>query len=168
MAGIGVGVGTAFAAARQFRSAIELERARVDLRGVIQPEPGVTAAAALERAVQRGRDYARRTLATESEILGGLYEASSANLRADLASATAEVGHEVATVTRGAITDVVPVIARSFNLFGREIAGATDEARIRTVGNLLTVLQQSEQISNFQALGASINEGAAGILGSPG
>ena len=166
LAGIGAGVGAAYATARQIRRAFDLEEARVHARGVIVPPAGEGADAALERAVARASRFAGPTLATEAELLSGFYEASSAGLVSPLASAVAEVGHTVARVTRGEIGGVVPVLSRSLNLFGSQIRGRTDEERAVLLGDVLTTLQQSEQISNFGALGESIKAGGAGILGA--
>ena len=166
--GTAVGIGGALAAARQVQRAFTLEEARIRLRDVVVTESGTDASkdAAVRAIVAETSGTARGSLATERELLAGAYEASSAGVRADVAAAVAEVGHRVGTVTSGDTGEVVKILSRSLNLFGDRIRGDTDRDKVARIGDLLTVLQQSEQLSSFGALGESVRRGSSGLLRS--
>ena len=163
-AGIGIGVGGILAASRNIRRALEEELAEIRLRTVVVTDDDPRAAAARLRQEVRELSQSRRAaLATEKELLDGLYEASSAGLEEALARNAAVISHRVARVTDGNIRRVTQTVARSVKLFGDQIGGPA-EKRVERIGDILTSVQQAEQLSDFAALGEGINNAAGAAL----
>ena len=97
--GLGV-LGAVYSAGRVFEESFALEEQTIRLKTVINAEDGAVEAA-VGRAVRHVRDVARRTLASESELLEIQYELNSAGLSEAAARAGSEVASKVATVTKG-------------------------------------------------------------------
>ena len=163
--GLGIaGVGGLLAARRQLARAMERELAEIRLRTVVVTEGDRGEAAARLRADARELARSREaSLATEADLVESFYQASSAGLTEALARDAGIVSHRVARVTTGNIEQVTATIARSLNLFGDQVGGRIEQ-RAERIGDILTTVQQAEQISNFGALGEGLQAGAASAL----
>ena len=147
-----------YAGARIVGGAMNLDTQAIHLRTVVTAEDGDAEAAVL-RARQRARAFARDTLADEGEILGIHYELSSAGLAEAAATAGAEVVHKVAKVARGDATGVGTVIGTVFNTLGAQMSGGVED-KLARIGDVLTQTQLKFQISDFGQLGEGIAEAA--------
>ena len=154
-------VGAAYTIGRVVSGAMEVEKRQVYLETVINTDDGDTEAAA-RRAREHAAAYARKSLASEEEILDIQYNLHSAGLDEAAATAGAEVAHMVATATRGSSDQVAAVIGTTFNNLGDSIAGADPAEKISRIGDVLTQVQQKYQISDFGQLGEGMAEAAAG------
>ena len=154
-------LGLAYAASRAVGSAMEVEEKQVYLRTVINTDDGDTEAAA-ERARKHAAEFARNSLASETEVLDIQYNLHSAGLSEAAATAGAEIAHKVAVATRGDSEQVAAVIGTTFNNLGEAIAGADPAEKIARIGDVLTQVQQKYQIADFGQLGEGMAEAAAG------
>ena len=167
LGGLGLGIasiGGVVAARRALQNALEREVAEIRLRTVVVSD--ADSAVAARRLREDARELARAreaALATEAELVEAFYQASSAGLEEQLARDAGVVSHRVARVTSGNISAVTATIARSLNLFEEGIGGLIED-RAERVGDILTVIQQAEQISDFGALGEGLQAGSAAIL----
>ena len=154
-------LGLAYAASRAVGSAMEVEEKQVYLRTVINTDDG-DAEAAAERARKHAAEFARNSLASETEVLDIQYNLHSAGLSEAAATAGAEIAHKVAVATRGDSDQVAAVIGTTFNNLGEAIAGADPAEKIARIGDVLTQVQQKYQITDFGQLGEGMAEAAAG------
>ena len=154
-------LGAAYGAARLFGKAMEVEERQVHLQTVINTDDGDTEAAA-QRAREHAAEFARNSLATETEVLEIQYNLHSAGLGEAAATAGAEVAHKVAVATKGNSDQVAAVIGTTFNNLGDSIAGADPAEKIGRIGDVLTQVQQKYQINDFGQLGEGMAEAAAG------
>ena len=163
-AGLLAGVGGIFAARRQIQKALDQSAAEIRLRTVVVTEGDRgEAAARLRKDAQELARSREAALATESELVEAFYQSSSAGLAEQLARDAGVVSHRVARVTSGNIEQVTATVARSLNLFGEGIAGPV-ERRAEVIGDILAAVQQAEQISNFDALGAGLEKASGTAL----
>lgn len=153
------GAAAGMAARTGFREALAFEDAGVRLGTVINAQDPEKA---LGAAMQHARDYARRNLATETEILNIQYALNSAGMDAELARVGAGVVSKVKTVTGGAAEGVGEVLATVYNNLGHQLDGTVEE-RFTRVGELLTKTQFKFQIRDFNQLGESFKTGAGAI-----
>lgn len=100
-------------------------------------------------------EYARKSLASETEIIDIEYALNSAGLDAQTARIGSELVSKVATVTGGAAEQVGEVVATTFNNLGSQLEGSTAE-RLARIGDLLTKTQFKFQIRDFGQLGESM------------
>lgn len=156
-------LGAGYAVGRVVKKSLGREAAEVRLKTVIIPDEG-DAAAAVERARQHARDYARRNLASDVDILGIQYQLGSAGLSESAARIGSEVTAKVATVTQGIPEQVGKVLAGTLNNLGDSIEGAGVEEKIRRIGDVLTQTQFAYQIDNFGQLGEGMAEASAGAI----
>ena len=154
-------LGAAYAAGRFIGNAMEVEEKQVHLRTVINSDDGDTEAAA-QRAREHAAEFARNTLATETEVLDIHYNLHSAGLSEAATTAGAEIAHKVAIATKGNSAEVAAIIGTTFNNLGDAIAGADPAEKIGRIGDVLTQVQQKYQIGNFGQLGEGMAEAAAG------
>ena len=93
------GAGVAYGVGRMVGDAMEREEQAQYLRTVINaPDKD----AAVGRALDHARDFSRRSLASDEEVLEIQYALNSAGLAEEAARAGSEVVHRLAKVTRGA------------------------------------------------------------------
>ena len=99
-----VGVaGAGYVFARMAGQAMAREEQAQYLRTVINaPDKD----AAVGRALEHAREFSRRTMASDAEVLDIQYALNSAGLAEDVARAGTEVVHRLATVTRGSAVQV--------------------------------------------------------------
>ena len=157
---LGVVAGAAYGVGRLIGSAMEVEKRQVMLRTVINSDDGDTEAAA-RRAREHAAEFARNTLATETEVLDIQYNLHSAGLGEAAATAGAEVAHKVAVATRGNAEQVASVIGTVYNNFGDAIAGSNPAEKLARVGDVLTRTQQKFAIEDFGQLSEGMDEVAA-------
>lgn len=142
---------------RMIGSAMNVEKQGIYLRSVINaPDKDK----ALGDSMKHAREYARKSLASESEILGIEYQLNSAGLAADIARAGTEAVHKVATVTRGDADQVAEIIGVTFNNLGKGLTGSAVD-KFNQIGSILTKVQLKYQIRDFGQLGESMKYGAA-------
>jgi TP901 family phage tail tape measure protein len=142
---------------RMAGSAMDREEAALYLRTAINAQDKD---AALGRSLQHARSFARRTLATDTEILQIEYQLNSAGLAEDVARAGTEAVHKVAKVTRGDAEQVAEIIGITFNNLGNALSGPAAD-KMAQIGNILTKVQLKYQIRDFGQLGESMRYGAA-------
>ena len=153
-------LGAVYGAGRIFGETFGIEEQTIRLETVINAEDG-DSEAAVRRSVRHVREVARRTLASESELLNIQYELNSAGLTEAAARAGSEVASKVATVTKGDVGQVAKITGTVFNNLGDSIAGANVEEKIERIGDVLTKTQFKFAISDFGQLGEGLAEGAA-------
>ena len=159
--GRGLGMlGEVYSAGRIFEESFGIEEQTIRLKTVINAEDG-DAEAATKRAVRHVREVARRTLASESELLEIQYELNSAGLSESAARAGSEVTSKVATVTKGDVGQVAKITGTVFNNLGESIEGANVQEKTGRIGDVLTKTQFKFAISDFGQLGEGLTEGAA-------
>ena len=153
-------LGAVYGAGRVLGETFGIEEQTIRLETVINAEDG-DAEAAVRRSVRHAREVARRTLASEAELLNIQYELNSAGLTEAAARVGSEVASKVATVTKGDVGQVAKITGTVFNNLGDSIAGANVEEKIGRIGNVLTKTQFKFAISDFGQLGDGLAEGAA-------
>ncbi len=147
-------LGAAYGIGRIFDRSLDIEEQRIRLRTVINAEDG-DAEAAVERAVAHARETARKTLASESELLEIQYELNSAGLDEEAARVGGVIAAKVARVTAGDVGAVAKVMGTVRNNMGASMA---------RIGDVLTQTQFKFAISDFGQLGAGLAEAAAGAV----
>ena len=120
-------------------------------------------AAAVGRALEHGRAFARRTLATEGELLDIQYQLGSAGLQEEAARVGTEIVHKLAKVTKGTPAEVGKIAATTYNNLAGSMEGAVGD-KLARIGNVLARTQIRYQIENFGQLGEGLSEGAAGAV----
>ena len=158
-------LGAGYAASRVVKSSLGREAAEVRLKTVIIPDRG-SAEEAVERSRQHSRDYARRNLSEDVEILGIQYQLSSAGLAESAARVGSEVSARVATVTQGVPEQVAKIMAGTLKNLGDSIEGSGAEEKLRRIGDVLTQTQFAYQIDNFGQLGEGLAEASSGAIAS--
>lgn len=154
------GAGALWGVGQMIGGAAGIEEAEVRLGTVINAKD---TEAAVRDARQHAADYARNSLASETEILNIQYALNSAGLDADAARIGSEIVSKVAKVTGGSAEGVGEIIGGVFNNFGGSLEGDT-ENRLKRIGDLLTKVQLKYQIRDFGQLGESFKEGAKGAI----
>lgn len=138
-------------------SAMDREEAGLYLRSVINaPDKDKE----LEKSLLHARKFARKTLATDTEILNIEYQLNSAGLASDISRAGTEAVHKVAKVTRGDAEQVAEIIGVTFNNLGGALTGSAVD-KFNQIGSILTKVQLKYQIRDFGQLGESMKYGAA-------
>ena len=161
LGGLGL-VGGAYGLARVLGGSMDLEEQEVRLNTVINVEGEGGAAAAVKRSVTHAREVARRTLASESELLEIQYELNSASLSESAARAGSVVASKVATVTKGDVGQVAKIMGGVFNNMGDSIEGSGVEEKLGRIGDVLTKTQFKFAISDFSQLGEGLEKASAG------
>lgn len=142
---------------RMAGSAMDREEAALYLRTAINaPDKD----AAVGRSLQHARSFARRTLATDTEIINIEEQLNSAGLAEDVSRAGSEAVHKVAKITRGEFKEVAEVIGVTFNNLGDALSGSAVD-KMDQIGNILTKTQIKYQIRDFGQLGESLKYGAS-------
>ena len=157
-------VGAAYGVGRLLRRGMEREEQQLYLRTVINAEDG-DKDAAVGRAVAGAREQARRSLATETEILDVEYALNSAGLGERAARAGTEVVHRLAKVTRGESGLVGEVVGGVYKNMGKALAG-TDAEKLSRIADVLGKAQFKFAFRDFGQLGESFKEAAPGALGA--
>lgn len=156
-------VGAAYAAGRVFQQGMDLEERTIRLRTVVNADDG-DAEAAVGRSVAHAREVARRSLASEADLLSIQYELNSAGLSEAAARAGSEVTSKVAQVTKGDAAQVGKILGSAFNNLGASIEGASVEEKLARIGDVLAQTQFKFALSDFGQLGAGLSEAAAGAI----
>lgn len=149
-------LGAGYAVGRVFSGALDVEQAQVRLRTVLDSED---VGKSLEESRRHAVEFARRSLADETEILEIEYALNSAGLGEQLSRAGSEVVSRLATVTRGAPELVGEVVATTMRNLGDGLEGSAQE-RFGRVADLLAKAQFQFQIRDFGQLGESMKMAA--------
>ncbi len=152
-------LGSAYGASRLAGSAMAREEQGLYLRTVINAKDG-DKDAAVTRARQNAKAFARNSLASEQEVLEIEYALNSAGLEEETARAGTQLVHKLAKVTRGMPEQVGEIFGVTFNNMGESIKGTTDE-KMQVIGNVLAKTQFKFQIRDFGQLGESLKYAAA-------
>lgn len=163
--GVSLVVGAAYGAGQVLGETFRIEEQTIRLETVINAEDG-DAEEAARRSARHAREVARRTPASEAELLEIQYELSSAGLEESAARAGSEVVSKIATVTEGGVGQVAAITGTVFNKLGDSIEGADAEEKLQRIGDVLTKTQFKFAISDFGQLGDGLAEGAAGAASS--
>lgn len=163
--GVSLVVGAAYGAGPVFGETFGIEEQTIRLETVINAEDG-DAEAAARRSARHAREVARRTPASEAELLEIQYELNSAGLEESAARAGSEVVSKIATVTEGGVGQVATITGTVFNKLGDSIEGADAEEKLQRIGDVLTKTQFKFAISDFGQLGDGLAEGAASATSS--
>lgn len=148
-----------YGATRMIKSAAAIEEQGVYLGTVINvPDRD----AAIGKSIAHARSFARRSLASESEILDIEYALNSGGLDAAASRAGTEFIHKAAKVMRGESGQVGEVFVTTLNNLGADMVGSTEE-KMQRIGNVLTKTQFKFQIRDFNQLGESMKYAAAGM-----
>lgn len=151
-----------YGASRMIKAAAAIEEQGVYLGTVVNaPDRDAAVGASLSHA----RSFARRSLATESEVLDIEYALNSGGLDAAASRAGTEFIHKAAKVMRGESGQVGEVFVTTLNNLGRDMVGSTEE-KMQRIGNVLTKTQFKFQIRDFNQLGESMKYAAAGMAGA--
>ena len=152
MRGMAVAAGAAYSIGRMFEKSMDIEEQVIRLRTVINAED---ADAAVGRSIAHTRETARKSLASESELLQIQYELNSAGLDEQAAQVGSDIVAKVAKVTAGDAGGVAKVMAMVRNNMGGSMA---------RIGDVLTQTQFKFAISDFGQLGEGMAEAAAGAV----
>ena len=163
--GVSLVVGAAYGAGQVLGETFGIEEQTIRLETVINAEDG-DAEEAARRSARHAREVARRTPASEAELLEIQYELSSAGLEESAARAGSEVVSKIATVTEGGVGQVAAITGTVFNKLGDSIEGADAEEKLQRIGDVLTKTQFKFAISDFGQLGDGLAEGAASATSS--
>ena len=156
IAGLGYGFG------RMAGQAMEREEQAQYLRTVINaPDKD----AAVGRALSQAREFSRRGLASDEEIIEIQYALHSASFDEAEATAAVERVHKLAKVTRGASGQVGEVFATTINNMGEGMAG-TIEQKMDRVANVLAKTQFKFQIRDFGQLGEGLKYASSSAIAS--
>lgn len=149
--------GVAYGVGRMVGDAMEREEQAQYLRTVINaPDKD----AAVGRALDHARDFSRRSLASDEEVLEIQYALNSAGLAEEVARAGSEVVHRLAKVTRGAPGQVGEIFGVAFNNMAGSMEGTASEKMDR-IANVLAKTQFRFQIRDFGQLGESMKYAAS-------
>ena len=152
MRGMAVAATAAYSIGRMFEKSMDVEEQVIRLRTVINAED---ADAAVGRSIAHARETARKSLASESELLQIQYELNSAGLDEQAAQVGSDIVAKVAKVTAGDAGGVAKVMAMVRNNMGGSMA---------RIGDVLTQTQFKFAISDFGQLGEGMAEAAAGAV----
>ncbi len=152
-------MGAAYGFGRMAGSAMNLEEQGLYLRTVINAQDG-DRDAAVGRSLKNARQFAKTSLASESEVLDIEYALNSANLEEETARAGTELVHKLAKVTRGLPSQVGEIFGITFNNMGKSIEGNIAQ-KMQVIGNVLAKTQFKFQIRDFGQLGESLKYAAA-------
>ena len=147
-------------AAKMINSAAAVEEQGNYLRTVINTTGNRDAA--IGHSMQHANAFARRSLASENEVLDIEYQLNSAGLSEEVSRAGTELVHKLAKVTRGTSGEVAKVFATTFNNLGANMSGTLDE-KMTHIGDVLAKTQFAFQIDNFNQLGQSMAYASAQI-----
>ena len=111
--------------------------------------------AAVGRALAHAREFSRRSLASDEEILEIRYALGSAGLAEETARVGSELVHRLAKVTRGAPAQVGEVFGIAFNNMADRMEGTATE-KMNRIANVLAKTQFKFQIRDLGQLGASL------------
>ena len=149
------GVGYGFA--RMAGQAMAREEQAQYLRTVINaPDKD----AAVGRALEHAREFSRRSLASDEEVLEIQYQLNSAGLAEETARVGSELVHRLATVTRGAPAQVGKIFGVAFNNMAGGMEGTAAEKMDR-IANVFAKTQFRFQIDDFGQLGESMKYATA-------
>ena len=152
------GVGYGFA--RLAGQAMEREEQAQYLRTVINaPDKD----AAVGRALAFAREFSRRSLASDEEVIEIQYALHSASFDEAEADAAVSRVHKLAKVTRGAADQVGEIFATTINNMGEGMAG-TIEQKMDRVANVLAKTQFKFQIRDFGQLGEGLKYASSSAL----
>jgi len=151
--------GAAWAGTNLFRQSMRFEDAQVRLGTVLNAQD---TGRALQESRRHALAFARRNLATETEMLDIEYALNSAGLEASAARVGSEIVSKVATVTAGLPEQVGEVIATTYNNLGSSLSGSTGD-KLARIGELLTKTQFKFQIRDFGQLGESMKYAAPAL-----
>lgn len=149
-------LGAAYSLGAVFKGSLEREEGAVRLGTVIN---SANKKRDMMLARQHARDFMRRGLTDEAEMINIQYALNSAGLEASAARIGSTVVAKVATITGGVPEQVGEVVATTFNNLGAQLEGSTEE-RLTRVGELLTKAQFKFQIRDFGQLGESMKYAA--------
>ena len=156
---LGVG-GLLYGFGRLARVAMDREEQAQYLRTVINaPDKD----AAVGRALAGAREFSRRTVASDQEVIEIQYALHSAGFDEAEATAAVERVHKLAKVTRGQSGQVGEVFATTINNMGDAMVGTIEEKMDR-VANVLAKTQFKFQIRDFGQLGAGLEYASAAAV----
>ena len=152
--------GAVYGFGRMAQGAMDREEQAQYLRTVINaPDKD----AAVGRAVAQAREFSRRTLANEQEVIEIQYALHSASFdEAEAEAAVARV-HKLAKVTRGSAGQVGEVFATTINNMGEGMIG-TIEQKMDRVANVLAKTQFKFQIRDFGQLGEGMKYASSSAI----
>lgn len=119
--------------------------------------------AAVGRAIERAREFSRRSIASDQEIIEIQYALHSAGFDEAEADAGIERVHKLAKVTRGQSGQVGEVFATTLNNMGEGMVGTIEEKMSR-VANVLAKTQFKFQIRDFGQLGQGLEYASASAV----
>lgn len=139
--------------------AARTEQAEIRLSTAINADDEAKAMAAARASAKK---LAKTGLVAYNEAFDIQYALNSAGMNAKMARVGSTVVAKVARATSGQAEGVGEVIATTFNNLGTSMVG-TAEQKMNRIGDLLTKTQLKFQIKNFDQLGESMKQAAAGI-----
>ncbi len=152
-----------YGASRMINSAAAIEEQGNYLRTVINTTGDRDAA--VGRSMAHSRAFARRSLASQQEVLDIEYQLNSAGLSEDVSRAGTELVHKLAKVTKGAPAEVGKIFATTFNNLGSNMDGSLDE-KMTHIADVLAKTQFAFQLDDFNQLGQSMAYASSTIASS--
>ncbi len=154
------GVGAAYGASRAGGGALDFERGLVRLGTVVGNDPR-KAGTVIAESGRQAMTFARKSLATEQEIIDIEYSLRSGGITDDEAArAGARIVSQVSLVTGGIPAAVGETLTKTYNNLGKTLKG-TPEEQFKRVAELMTKTQFKFQIRDFSQLGDSMKYATA-------
>ena len=148
MHGMAVAAGAAYSIGRMFEKSMDVEEQVIRLRTVINAED---ADAAVGRSIAHARETARKSLASESELLQIQYELNSAGLDEEAAQVGSDIVAKVAKVTAG---DAGGAMEQAIASMGGD-AGLSAAEQLAVLGRLQASLQGGEAGTALKSVAAA-------------
>ena len=154
--------GAAYGVSRLMGRAMDLEKQRFYLRTVVSGSSDAEITGQVARLSKHARELARRTTASESEVLDIQYMLLSAGIQDDsVVDAATEMTHKLAQVTKGDFAQTAQLVGDVWNSMSDSLTG-TPEEKVARIGDVLAKTQFSEAVANLGQLGGGLAEAAAG------
>lgn len=153
-------IGAVYGASRMVGRAFELEDKQNQLADVIL---GKDRQARLMASIKHAKAFARKSLASEGDVLEIDYALRSSGLEDKAAMFGSEIVSKVAAVTKGSASDVGFIIGDTFTNMGAMMEGSAKE-RLTRIGDVLTKTKNLFSIKDFNQLGEGLKEGLSGAI----